>query len=145
MRLTQLKHFGYRALLVPIVALAPILVCANVQTDAANPLEGAGISSLAQLLVTILDVAILVIFPVVVLMIVYTGMLFVTAQGNPAKISAARSALLWTVIGALVVLGSKALALAIEATVEDIKAGAYAPLEKNLAYEEDKTTANHYV
>lgn len=55
---------------------------------------------------------------VVILMIVYVGFLFVTARGEPAKISAAREAFLWTVIGALILLGSEAIAIAIQATVE---------------------------
>ena len=51
-------------------------------------------------------------------MLVYVGFLFVTAQGNETKITAAKSGLLWTVVGALILLGAQAIALAIEATVK---------------------------
>jgi len=53
-------------------------------------------------------------------MIVHSGILFVAAQGNPEKLSRAKSALVWVLIGALVILGSKALAHAIEATVAEL-------------------------
>jgi Type IV secretion system pilin len=54
---------------------------------------------------------------IVVLMLVYVGYLFVIAQGNPSKLASARSALLWTVIGALILLGAQAIAMGIQATV----------------------------
>lgn len=57
---------------------------------------------------------------VVVLMIVYVGFKFVTAQGNDAKITEARTMLLWTVIGALVLLGAQVIALGIQATVQSL-------------------------
>ena len=60
---------------------------------------------------------------IVVLMIVYVGYLFVAAQGAPDKIKEARSALLWTVVGALILLGSQAIAIAIRATVQAISVG----------------------
>ena len=76
--------------------------------------------TLQQLLLSILDIAVYILFPIVVLMIVYTGYLFVSAQGNPTKIETARKALIWTVIGALIILGARALALGIQATVNSI-------------------------
>lgn len=83
-----------------------------------NPITGA--PDLYSLLGLILQSAIYILFPVIVLMIVYTGFLFIQAQGNASKLEEARRALLWTVIGALIILGSWALAKAIEATVNNI-------------------------
>jgi len=60
---------------------------------------------------------------VVVLMTVYVGYLFVAAQGNSTKIEEAKKALLWTVVGALILLGSQAIAVAIRATVQAISVG----------------------
>ena len=60
---------------------------------------------------------------VVVLMTVYVGYLFVVAQGNSTKIEEAKNALLWTVVGALILLGSKAISEAIKATVQAISVG----------------------
>ncbi len=102
-------------------SLAVMLFClpalAFGQTPAfISPVEG----DLYDLLVKILNAAVYILFPFIVLMIVYTGFLFVAAQGNATKITQAREALVWTVVGALVVLGAKAIALAIEATVVEI-------------------------
>ncbi len=60
---------------------------------------------------------------VIVFMLVYIGFLFVTAQGEPAKITAARTALLWTIVGALILLGAEAISLAIQSTVTAISNG----------------------
>ncbi len=59
----------------------------------------------------------------VILMLVYAGFKFVTARGEPGKIIEARTMLLWTVIGALVLLGAQAIALGIQATVQAISVG----------------------
>ena len=83
----------------------------------ANPFK---FNTLQEFLYVILETVVLFLFPFIVLMIVYTGFLFVTAQGNPEKLTKARQALLWTVIGAVVVLGSFALAELIKATVESV-------------------------
>jgi len=86
-----------------------------------NPLQGGG--NLQSFLLNILSFVIDIGGIFVVLMLVYVGYLFVVAQGNETKISAARSALLWTVIGALILLGSKAIALGIQATVTALSSG----------------------
>jgi hypothetical protein len=57
---------------------------------------------------------------VVVFMVVYSGFLYVVARGNPGKVGAAHQALLWTVIGGLVLLGAKAIQLIIVATVQGL-------------------------
>ena len=60
---------------------------------------------------------------VVILMLVYVGYLFVVAQGSDTKITEARKALLWTIVGALILLGSQAIAIAIRATVQALSVG----------------------
>ncbi len=57
---------------------------------------------------------------VIIFMVVYVGFLFVKARGNPGELEDARRALMWTVIGALVLLGSQAIATAISDTVKAI-------------------------
>jgi hypothetical protein len=56
------------------------------------------------------------------LMLIYVGFLFVLAQGNDEKLKTARSALIWTVVGGLILLGAQAIASAIAATVGAITA-----------------------
>lgn len=60
---------------------------------------------------------------VVILMLVYVGYKFVMAQGEPGKITEARQALLWTVVGALILLGAQVIALGIQATVQALSVG----------------------
>ena len=82
-----------------------------------NPLQS---SSIQDLLGKVLDAVIAVGTVVITLMLVYCGFLFVVAQGNEEKIRDARTALMWTVIGALVLLGAKAIQGIITATVQTL-------------------------
>lgn len=91
----------------------------NAGTQLINPLKA---NSFNDLLSGIEDVIINVGTVVVVLMVIYVGFMFVTARGEPAKISAAKQALLWTLIGALILLGAKAIQLGITKTVEALSA-----------------------
>src|SRR3989344_9005547 len=86
-----------------------------------NPLKGGG--NLMSFLQSILDFVIKIGTVVVILMMVFVGYKFVVAQGAPDKIREARDALLWTLIGALILLGSKAIAFGIEKTVQAISVG----------------------
>ena len=81
-----------------------------------NPLDGRA-DNLLQLLELVLSAVIAIAFPVVVLFIIYSGFLFITAQGNEAKLAEAKRYILYTIIGGLIVLGSYALSRAISATV----------------------------
>ncbi|MBU6388679.1 hypothetical protein KGQ72_02315 [Patescibacteria group bacterium] len=76
-----------------------------------------------KFLQSILDFVVNIGTVVVIFMLVYVGYLFVVAQGSDTKISEARQALLWTVVGALILLGSKAIALAIQATATSLGGG----------------------
>ena len=58
--------------------------------------------------------------PVVALAIIYCGFLFVAARGNEEKITKAKDALLYTLIGAAVLLGSWAIAELIVNTVNEL-------------------------
>jgi len=87
-------------------------------TSLTNPLSAG--TNIETLLADILAYVVQIGAVVVVLMLVYVGFIFVTARGEPGKITKAREALLWTVVGALILLGAEAIALAIQATVKAI-------------------------
>ena len=55
--------------------------------------------------------------PIVALAIIYCGFLFVQAGGNPESIEKAKEALLYTIIGAAILLGSWAIASIISNTI----------------------------
>lgn len=90
-------------------------------TQLCNPLQA---TSLLALVTDVLQLVVYIGSIVVVFMIIVTGFLFVAARGNPGEIEKARNALLWTVIGGLIILGSEALAQGIYATAQAIGAGA---------------------
>jgi len=100
-----------------LVLLVPLTHAHAGAANFTNPLNS---PTLQDFLLAILNSLVFILFPVIVIMIVYTGFLFVAAQGEPTKLSAAKRAFIWTVIGALVVLGAKALALGVQATVNSI-------------------------
>lgn len=54
------------------------------------------------------------------LMLIYTGFMFVSARGNQEKLTRARTALLWTVIGGIILLGASAIAAAIANTAQSL-------------------------
>jgi len=87
-----------------------------------NPL-GAG-TTLNSFLLSILNIITNTIGPVIViLMLVYVGFKFVTAQGSDSALTEARKMLLWTLVGALVLLGAKVIAIGIQATVQALSTG----------------------
>jgi len=94
--------------------------CGNSSTGSGltNPL--CGINSLKELLNAVLGAVVQIGSIILVLALVYVGFLFVVAQGNEEKIRDARSALLWTVIGGLILLGASAIGLVIESTANTI-------------------------
>lgn len=68
-----------------------------------NPLAFDGIT---DLLMAILNVMIIISTPIVVFFIIYAGFMYVTAQGNPEKIAAASKALLYGIIGGVIIVGA---------------------------------------
>ncbi len=82
-----------------------------------NPL---GSTSLNDLISNILGIVVQIGSIVVILMLVYVGFLFVIARGEPGAIIKARQALLYTVIGALILLGAQAISMGITETVKTL-------------------------
>jgi hypothetical protein len=54
------------------------------------------------------------------LMLVWCGFLFVMARGNPEELSKARSTLMWTLIGGLILLGAQAISDVVQATAQSL-------------------------
>ncbi|HEX8947245.1 MAG TPA: TrbC/VirB2 family protein [Candidatus Paceibacterota bacterium] len=102
-------------LLIAVSALPSLVVAA--ETGLHNPLK---VSTVQDFLTTILGYVVQVGTVVIVLMIVVVGFRYVTARGNPGELEKAHKALLWTLIGALVLLGAQAIASAVSSTVTAI-------------------------
>ena len=83
-------------------------------TTLQNPLKD---QTLPALLNDILGAVVQIGAILLTLMLVWVGFMFVTARGNEEKIREARSALIWTVVGGLILLGAQAISLVIQNTV----------------------------
>ncbi len=86
-------------------------------TEFPNPL-GNNINSIPKFVEVVIDKVVLPFGSViVVLMIIWAGFLFVTAQGNDTKLSKAKNAFMYSVIGTVILLGSWVIASTIKETV----------------------------
>lgn len=92
----------------------------TVTTSINNPL-GEKLTDIPSFIKKAIEIVLTVGVPVLVLAIIYTGFLFVQAQGNEKKLTDAKSALTNTLIGGALLLGAFVIAEAIGTTVEEIK------------------------
>lgn len=81
-----------------------------------NPIPS--IKSIPGLIHSILNGMLTIGIPVIALAIIYSGFLFVSARGNPEKITKAKDAFFYTLIGAAILLGSWAIAQMIDTTIK---------------------------
>ena len=59
--------------------------------------------------------------PIVVIGLIYSGYLLVTAQGDEGKLEDGRKALLWTIVGATVILGASVIKGVVEGTIQGLQ------------------------
>ena len=67
-----------------------------------------------------LEGLVLLLTPVIVVMFLWTGFLFIKSEGNPEQLKTAKAALMYTIIGAALVLGAKGFSLVIASTVANL-------------------------
>lgn len=79
------------------------------------------VDTFSQLVEQLISDVVVIAFPFLILAFIYVGFLFVQAQGNADKIGEARSALLWTVVGAFILLGSWGFSKVLENTVKTLQ------------------------
>jgi len=98
-----MKNYFYRLLTITILSsllLTPVLVKADVITIT-NPLEA---GSFTELMVAIAGILFKLAVAIAPIFIIIAGFYFLTAAGEPAKINTAKTIILWTAIGLLVVI-----------------------------------------
>lgn len=83
-----------------------------------NPLKG--IQSLPELIDKIIQGVVQLAGIALMIALVIVGFRFVAAQGNPAKIQKARTALMWTLLGGLILLGASGISRLIAETVQNL-------------------------
>lgn len=80
-----------------------------------NPLSSPTLMGFLQ---ELLDVIMVFAIPLIVFMIIYAGFMYVTAQGDAKKVSDAHNALLYAVIGGVIILGANVILAVISGTVD---------------------------
>lgn len=103
------------------------LVCVQAETSGItvkstikNPL-GDNLKDIPSFIKKIIEIVLTVGIPVLVLALIYTGFLFVKAQGNSKALDEAKQTLANVLIGGALLLGAFVIAEAIGKTVDEIK------------------------
>jgi hypothetical protein len=91
-----------------------------VKTNIDNPL-GENLRDIPSFIKKVIEIVLSVGIPILVLAIIYTGFLFVQAQGNKDKLTDAKKSLTGVLIGGALLLGAFVIAEAIGSTVDEIK------------------------
>ena len=87
-------------------------------TSITNPLQA---KSIYELLKALVDIVVQIGFYVALVAIVYSGFLFVTTQGDTTKLTNARKALTYSLVGTAVLLGAWVFAIAIQGAVDKVR------------------------
>lgn len=87
-----------------------------------NPLSSE-FSSIPGFIAGFLRVVVMVALPIISLFIVYSGFLFVKAQGNEEQLATAKRNFLYVVVGAILILGAWVIATLIGGTVTQLVNG----------------------
>lgn len=85
-----------------------------------NPLK---FTNIGDVIVSILQLVVYLGFFVAIFFVIYSGFLFVTAQGSEEKLEKAKENFFYTIIGVAILLGAQAIALIVKATVQQLAPG----------------------
>lgn len=102
--------------------LATSVALADESGKLGNPLNSS-IGTIPQFLATVLKIVVMVAIPIIALLIVYSGFLFVFARGNEGALSEAKRNFLYVIIGAILVLGAWVLATLLAGTISQLTTG----------------------
>lgn len=103
-----------------LIAVSSALFAADIaaaQAQLQNPLAVQGVADFVAL---VLKVMVMIALPIISFFIVYSGFLFITAQGNEEKLSKAKANLVYVIIGSALILGAWVIATLIGGTVSQI-------------------------
>lgn len=79
-----------------------------------NPLK---VCSIQDLLVDIINIVMVLMIPIIVFYIIYSGLKYVMARGNASQVEEASQSLFYAILGGVLVLGAFALANIIQSIV----------------------------
>ena len=120
--MANFKKYYQKILIIGLVNWPSLAAAQGVDTTGStagvtNPIAA---GTFLELLTSILKVLVEIGTPILVIAIVWVGFLFIFARGNPTKLTTAKDAFVWTMIGAAVVIGAKAIAEVITNTVGNL-------------------------
>ena len=123
--MNMIKKIGSWFLYAPVIFFASFAI-AHSATDCApgslcNPLRPE-FSTIPTFVAGALKAVVIIALPVIVLFFVLAGFKFISAQGNPSELTAARKNFMWVVFGALLIMGAWVLATLIAGTVSQLVA-----------------------
>ena len=108
------------ARILPFPFLGMLSLTAEAGSRYENPIKYGGITNIPQLLSALVDLILLIGVPIIVMFIIYGGFLFVKSGDNEAEIAKVKNIFMWTLVGALILLGAKAIALAVQGTITSL-------------------------
>lgn len=95
-------------------ALAPKETVSPANETFKNPIK---YNNFNDLVAAVTETAVKVLMPFVVLAFIYSGFLYVKAQGKDKELTEAKNAILWSVVGAFILFGAWSFAKIISTTV----------------------------
>ncbi len=97
------------------VLAAPSFLFAQGSQSVDNPIGA--FSSIPALIAAIVNVFLIIAVPIIVFFLIYAGFLYVTAQGNPMKIQQAHKALVYGLVGGVIIIGARVITAIVQNTV----------------------------
>lgn len=122
--MTRLHEKVYRiAQLTAVYAVTLVLslpLCAVAATGELDSPLNPAFSTIPGFIAGALKALVMIALPILTLFIVYSGFLFISAQGNESKLSEAKQNFKYVIIGALLILGAWVIATLIAGTVSQL-------------------------
>ncbi len=109
-----------------VIATVTLVLCMITLADAQGTQQGlrnplnSNYSSIPQFISGALKVMVMVALPIITLFIVYSGFLFVLAQGNQEQLAKAKTNFVYVIIGAILILGAWVFASLIGGTISEL-------------------------
>lgn len=120
-----ISAFGILTAIAFAFSLFPAYVFAGTATPVAvtkelsNPLKS-DYDTFSKFTAAVIETAVNVMMPFVILAFIYSGFLFVKAQGKPKEIEEAQKAITWSIVGAFILFGAWGFAQIISTTVSTL-------------------------
>lgn len=116
------EYMSGRRFLLSFLSMMFFLIYSSVSAEGAgdmpklaNPTPAIG--TLPILIATLIKIIQMVVIPALVVLLIRSGFLIVTANGDEKKLIEGRSAFIWAVVGSAILLGAYVIAEMIQATM----------------------------